>query len=126
LVTAFGEMTDLLDAINARGLACLKPEFLKRTPFEITQEAERTWYMRDTKPVKIIGELTKRSAPPDPDKFDELDRFLGDIIGSVKDTCDSAMGHVRDDDQTVVEQALVSATEMLAEVMAGRVDDWID
>lgn len=124
LVTAFGEMVDLLDAINARGMSDLKPEFLRRTPFEITQEADRLWYKRDTRPPKIIAGLTGRWTPPDPDEMEKLDEFLQVVIQSVEGSTDHARAHIKDD-STAVDEALDNAEELLTTIMAGNVDGWI-
>lgn len=123
LVTAFGEMVDLLEAINKRGMSDLKSEFLRKTPAEIMQEADRLWYKRDTRPYKIVAGLTGRFAPPDPDQVDELDNFLKLIVQSTEESADHGRAHLRDNPRAV-DEALENAGNLLTTIMAGKVDEW--
>ena len=61
---------------------------------------------------------------PHAPKTVELDEHLEDVVSALHGAVGRAMPHL--DDVAVVDRTLLDCKEMLDEVMAGKVSDWVD
>lgn len=63
--------------------------------------------------------------PADPEQVRILDEYLLDMVNAVKHACDTAMAHQKDDSPVSI-RAIYDATEILKEIMDGKVEEWVE